>query len=547
MFTCHAINLPFGSSRVSLTGLKARALTALTMLLVAALSLSGVVAAENGREKTSLRIGNGGEPQTLDPHRYNLRLEETLLTDLFLGLTAMDAEGNIIPGAASGWSVSADGLLWTFTLRPDLRWSDGRPLAAEDFVYGFRRLMDPATAASLAYFLYPLKNARAVNAGERPATDLGVRAESPTKLILELEQPYPHLPERLLYPTGFPVPAHIIETVGDSWVKPEHWVSNGAYVLEDWRPQAAVVLKANTHFHEPVAIEHVHYLPLANEQNAYNRYRAGEVDVIGGFPANELSSVQEKFAEDLRVAPLLSMIYLVFNTERPPFDDVRLRKALALVVQPDVLTDKVQRTGNFPAASFVPKLVSDYEGATARHLAAPMEDRRTQARALLAEAGYGPDNPLEITLRYYDEGDGKRTNVAIASFWRAIGVQTRLHHTELKVHFSDLREGDFDVAQAGWIGENNPAHYLDLLVSDAGNVNYGRFSNAEYDALMAEARRLPAISDRYALMRQAETLVMAEYPVVPLWSVAVKRLVNPALKGWHENHRDVHPVRYLSW
>lgn len=526
---------------------RSRAPVRAAVALLLALSLAGGAAAKDRPETASLRIGNGGEPQTLDPHRYNLRLEETLLTDLFLGLTAMDGQGRIVPGAASGWSVSTDGLLWTFTLRSDLRWSDGRPLTAEDFVYAFRRLMDPATAASLAYFLYPLKNARAVNAGTAPLSALGVRAENATTLVLELEQPYPHLPERLLYPTGFPVPAHVIEVVGDNWVKPEHWVSNGAYVLEDWRPQARVTLRANEHFHESVAIQRVEYLPLANEQNAYNRYRAGEVDVIGGFPANELATVRARLAADLRVSPLLSMIYLVFNTERPPFDDLRVRQALALVVQPDVLTNKVQRTGNYPASSFVPSLVSGYEGVAAAHLEASLDERRSKAKALLAAAGYGPDNPLEVTLRYYDEGDGKRTNVAIASFWRALGVHTRLHHTELKVHFSDLRQGDFDVAQAGWVGENNPAHYLDLLVSDAGNVNYGRFSNTEYDALMAEARRLPEIADRYALMREAEALVMREYPVVPLWSIAVKRLVNPALKGWHENHRDVHPVRYLSW
>ena len=176
-----------------------------------------------------------------------------------------------------------------------------------------------------------------------------------------------------------------------------------------------------------------------------------------------------------------------------------------------------------------------------------MADRRTRALNLLAEAGYTSDKPLRVTLRYFEGADAKRTNLAISAFWKEIGVVTELHHSELKVHFSDLRQGDFQVAQAGWVGENNPAHYLELLVSDAGNINYGRFHNDGYDSLMAEARRLPHITDRYALMRRAEVLVMREHPVVPLWSAAVKRLVNPNLRGWHENNRDVHPVRYLSW
>lgn len=494
-----------------------------------------------------LLIGNAGEPQTLDPHRYNLRLEETILTDLFLGLTAMDARGVIGPGAAESWSVSDDGLIWTFHLRPDLRWSDGHALSAHDFVYSFRRLLDPATAASLAYFMYPIQGARAINSGELAPAELGARAADDQTLILTLEEPYPHLPERLLYPTGYPVPKHRIEALGGDWVKAENWVSNGAYVLEDWRPQSHVDLVANRYFHEPAHLSAVRYLPLANEQNAYNRYRTGEAHAIGGFPANELTYVRENLAEDLRISPLLSMIYLVFNTEQAPFDDARVREALALVVQPEVLTEKVQRTGNYPARSFVPFLVDDYTAATPPYHDEPLAARVKRARSLLEDAGFSDDAPLEVTLRYYDEGDGKRTNLAIASFWRQIGVSTRLHHTELKVHFSDLRQGDFQIAQAGWIGENNPAHYLDLLVSDAGNVNYGRYQNPGYDALMNEARKKAAIPERYRLMREAEALAMSDYPVVPLWSVAVKRLVHPDLQGWHENARDVHAARYLSW
>jgi oligopeptide transport system substrate-binding protein len=494
-----------------------------------------------------IRLGNAGEPQTLDPHRYNLRLEETILTDLFLGLTAMNADGVIVPGAATSWTTSDDGLVWTFQLRDDLKWSDGKPLTADDFVYSFRRLLNPATAASLAYFMYPLKNAKAVNAGELPLEALGATAPSPHTLILELELPYPHLAERLLYPTGFPVPRHVIERVGDDWVKPANWVSDGAYVLAEWRPQAHVLLKANPYFYEPVAIDTVYYHPLANEQNAYNRYRAGEIQAIGGFPANELHYVEENLGEHLRVSPLLSMIYLVFNTTRPPFDDVRVREALSIVIQPQLLTDKVQRTGNYPARSFVPFLVDDYDNYEPAYHDQPMADRIQRAKTLLTDAGYGSDKSLHVTLRYFEGADAKRTNLAIASFWKQIGVTTELHQSELKVHFSDLRQGDFEVAQAGWIGENNAAHYLDLLVSDAGNVNYGRFQDPEYDTLMAEARCLPGIAERNELMHQAEKVGLDQFPVVPLWSVAVKRLVDPKLKGWHENPRDVHPARFLSW
>ncbi len=500
----------------------------------------------------ALHLGNSGEPQTLDPHRYNLRLEETILTDLFLGLTTFNARGEIVPGAALSWSTSEDGLRWTFKLREGLKWSDGQPLTAADFVYSFRRLLDPATAASLAYFLYPIRNAEAVNAGRLPPEQLGVTAQGPDTLLLELEAPYPHLAERLLYPTGYPVPRHIIAAVGDDWVKPEHWVSNGAYVLTDWRPQAQVELVANRHFFAAPPIKQIFYHPLANDQNAYNRYRSGEMHAISTFPASELESVEDRIPAHLRLSPLLSIVYLVFNTTQPPFDDARTREALALAVEVEVLTDKVQRAGNYASLSFVPALVADYDSPPMPHyvvnnVGLTPDERLEKARALLADAGYDASNPLRLTLRYVSGADAKRSNLAIAAFWKRIGVETQLHHTELKVHFSDLRQGDFQVAQAGWFGENNAEHYLGLLVSDTGAVNYGRYRNKEFDELMAQARTHSDVTQRNRVLRQAETLVMTSYPVVPLYSVGIRRLVSPTIGGWFENARDTHPARFLSW
>lgn len=498
-----------------------------------------------------VRIGNPGEPETLDPHRYNLRLEETILSDLFLGLTTFDADADIVPGAAESWRVSDDGLTWTFTLRAGLRWSDGRPLTARDFVYAYRRLLDPATAASLAYFMYPLANAEAVNAGRLPPEQLGAQAADDRTLVLTLHRPYPYLAERLLYPTGFPVPQHLIERVGDDWVKPEHWVSNGAFTLAAWQPQGALTLRRNPHFAAsglpPANLERVDYLPLANEQTAYSRYRAGEVDAIAGFPAGELPRVRRNLPEHLRLSPLLSIMYLVFNTRSPPFDDARVREALALAVDRETLTERVQRAGHVPSPSFVPALVHDYAPVPKPGAGLAAEARRERARALLREAGYGPDRPLSITLRHASGAEAKRSNLAIAAFWQAIGVEARLHQSELKVHFSDLRQGNFQVAMAGWFGESNPEHYLGLWQSQTGDVNYGGFASAAFDQHMAAAAAEADLTRRNALLREAEAIGIAEYPVVPLYSVMVRRLVHPDLGGWRENARDAHPARLLYW
>jgi len=512
------------------------------LILIACAGFSSAIA-------DTLRLGNPGEPETLDPHRYNLRLEETILTDLFLGLTTFDAAGQTVPGAAERWETSADGLRWTFHLRPGLKWSDGTPLTAEDFVYAFRRLLDPRTAASLAYFMYPLANAEAVNAGRLPATALGAVARDAQTLVLTLEKPYPYLPERLLYPTAFPVPSHVIEKVGDDWVKPEHWVSNGAFTLVDWQPQAAVRLKINPHFAatglEPASVSGVDYLPIASEQNAWNRYRAGEVDAISAFPSSELDAARQEFTRDLRLSPLLSSMYLVFNTRRPPFNDVRVREAVALAIDQKVLVGPVQRAENRASTSFVPALVSEYEPQSMPGAELARDARLERARALLAAAGHDAAQPLTLTLRGFSGSETKRTLLAIAGFLDSIGVEARLQQSELKVHFADLRRGDFDVALAGWFGENNPEHYLSLWASTTGDVNYGAFADPEFDARMRAAAEEADLQRRNALLADAEAVGIANFPVVPLYSVTVRRLVNPRLDGWIDNARDVHPARFL--
>ncbi len=492
-----------------------------------------------------LRIAMGGEPETMDPHRYNLRLEETLLNDLFLGLTTFTAQGKIVPGTAERWTTSDDGLTWTFFLRKGLLWSDGTPITAQDFVYAYRRLQDPKTAASLAYFMHMVKNAAAVNSGAMAVNELGVRAVDDHTLEIRLEQPYPFLLERLLYPTAYPVPQHAIERHGDQWTKPGNWVSNGAYTLNDWVPRSHVEMRANPNFVEPVAIASIRYLPVTNEQSAYNRYRSGELDVIGSFPIGELPDVRKERPNELRLSNLLSMLYLVFNTRVAPFDDVRVRKALSIAVDQSIITDKVLKTGSEPAFSFVPDAIDNYEGFILPHADLTMSERVGRARELLSEAGY-PDG-FDMTLRHVSNLENKKVNLAIAGMWRAIGLNVQLQQADLRTHFGDLRQGNFSVAWAGWVGENNAEHYLSLLQSDIGSVNYGQFSNPTFDALMAQVRNEKDKKLRNRLLGSAEEVAAHFYPVVPLYSTAVRRLVHPALKGWHENGRDMHPSRYLSW
>ena len=243
----------------------------------------------------------------------------------------------------------------------------------------------------------------------------------------------------------------------------------------------------------------------------------------------------------LQLAPLLSIMYLVFNVAAPPFDDERVRRALALAIDRDLIASRVLQSDEIPSASFVPPLVANYRSAVP-----PTAPDREAARALLADAGYDADNPLEITLRYIAGADNKKVQVAIAAMWKAVGVATQLHHSELNAHFAALRQGEFQVAQAGWFGENNPEHYLELLMSTTGDVNYGRFQDEAVDALMVRAKRTAALDERLALLREAEVVALARHPVVPLYAVTIRSLVHPRITGWRPNPRNAHPARYFD-
>ena len=488
-------------------------------------------------------IGNAGEPGTLDPHLYFTNLEEHILKDLFVGLTTMDPQGTIIPGCAENWYVSKDQLTWTFQLRKDLTWSDGEPLTANDFVFGFQRLLDPETAAPLSFFLYSLKNAKEVNAGTLAVDQLGVAALDSHTLVVELTQPFPFLPERLLYPVAYPVPRHAIELHGKDWIKSQNWVSNGAFVLNEWRPHEFVELARNSNFYDVknVRVETVRYYPIVEAVTGYNRYLADELDVISNYPSGVHQTLLSDRTDEVRNSPLQSIMYLVFNTQVEPFDDVRVRKALALAIDRELIVKRILGLGELASTTLSPPVVD-------HHIPVKYDHQRNlgAARQLLEDAGIA-DSPLKIELRHISDDETKDVYVAISSMWREIGVDTSLHHSTLADHFSNLSQGNFEVAQAGWFGENNPEHYIELLWSKIGAANYGKYRSVDFDNLLEAAKQEGDIQTRVKILNQAEMIALGEYPVIPLYVVIARNLVNPALQGWFRNGRNLHPARYFYW
>lgn len=498
--------------------------------------------------QTVLTRGNHQDPASLDPHRISTVYENNIVLDLFEGLTAPDAQGRPSPAVAEEWSVSDDGLRWTFTLRRNLTWSDGTPLTADDVVYSFRRLMAPATASQYPYLFYAFENGAAVNRGDSAPETLGVTAISPTQVLVTLESPVPYLPELLSNGFSAVVPQHVIEPNGDAWTRPGVMVSNGAFALKDWRPQDRIDLVRNPQYRDAnsIALDSVVYLPTEDQSAALARFRAGGLDTTMEFPTARTPWLMENLPDETRVAEYLITFYLTFNTEVPALADARVRQALSLAIDRSILADRVLRSGERPALTFVPPSTAGYTSPDVETLTP--DQRRSRARVLLSEAGHSPANPLRLTYSLSSAEDRRRIAAAISAMWKPLGVAVTLHNTEGKVLFSKLRAGDFEIGYAGWAADvNDAANFLAILQSEASTANYARYRNPAYDALLARAAITTDLTARSALLAEAEAIMLADAPIAPLFHGVSKNLVSARVQGWQDNAKDVHPSRFLSF
>lgn len=506
---------------------------------------------DSGRraDRTLYRV-NDDEVRSLDPHKVSTIIDLRLAEDLFEGLTDVAADGTIVPGLAERWTVSDDGRTWTFRLRPNLRFSDGVALTSADVVYSLRRLLTPATAAPYATMFYAVSGARAAAAGEVPVESVAITAPDAQTVVIGLDRPWPSLPEALANPAGVVVPRHVIARHGDRWVKPENFAASGPFTLVSWVLQSAITLEKNPLYVEAdrVMLDRVIYYPIAEDHAAIRRFRAGDVDVLETFPENLLGVIREQMAPALRLAPYRGVYYWAFNTRKPPFDDPRVRIALSMAVERDVIIRDVLRMPFTPAWSLVPAGTGGYGAAQEPAWSRWPRDRRlARARQLLAEAGIGPDRPISVEVRFNSDEGHKKVAVAIGQMWAPLGVRTTLYNTEAAVHFRALKTAEFTVARSGWIADFNSAeNFLFQYESRAGEFNYPGYNNPDYDARFAQALDEPDPARRNALFRSAEGLIVADMPVLPLYFYVSRSLVSPDVRGWKDNPAGVHGSRYLS-
>ena len=515
------------------------ALTAAAIVVAAGMVMAG----------GTLRVASMGEPASLDPHKVSGTWENYVVGDMFIGLTTENPKAEPIPGVAESWTVSEDGKTYTFKLR-ECSWSDGTPMTAHDFVFSMQRILDPATAAEYASLLYIIEGAEAVNKGEAEPDTLSVVAIDDQTLEIKLTGPAPYFLALLTHYTAYPVPKHVIEKVGKEWTKPQNMVVNGPYKLVEWIPNTHVKLTKNDKYWDAanVSLDNLTFYTQEDRAAVQKRFRAGEIDVAMDFASDQIDWLRENMPRETRIAPYMGVYYYPINSSVEPFTDVRIRNALSMAINREAIVDKVLKTGELAAYSFVPPGVAYYDQpAEVEWKDVPYGERVKKAKELLAEAGYGPDNPLEFTLRYNTSENHKRIAVAVVSMWKAIGVQAELFNSEVKVHYADLKQGDFQVARAGWIADYNDAqNFLYLLETRTGANNYGRYSNPEFDQLMLDAEVTADLQKRGELMRKAESLVMRDQPVIPIYHYVSKNLVAKKVQGFVDNPKDIHRWRYVT-
>ena len=517
-------------------------IASLVLLLATSFILAGCGGRQSrvdqGNADGIMHMAIGAEPRDLDPHMVSAYTDMQVVLALFEGLVAVDeATSRPVAASAESWEIANDGMSWTFHLRPDLRWSDGTPLTAETFRDSFRRALAPDLASEYAYVLYAIRGAADFNSGKNTdVKSIGVRAPDGQTLIIELEQPTPMLASILTLPVAFPAPLHMIESVGgltdraNPWTRQDQMVSNGPFRLTEWSSQSHIKTQRNPEFREAanVGLNGIVFYPYENAVSQEAAFRSGQLHLTSEVPLTKVSSYREDSPEVLRVDPFVLTGFMRFNVTRPPFDDVRVRRALAMAIDREALTSKVMVGGEQPAERLTPPNTGGYTTE------ATLPHDPDQARELLAAAGYpgGEGFPvMEVMSRAREINQSILE--AVQQMWRAeLGINVGIAMKEQRVWLNDETNLAYDISNARWIGDYvEPYTFLELFYSFSGNNNTG-WANSRYDEVLKQAAAISDESNRYAAYQEAERILLEDAPIAPIYHGTQAYLIRPVVKGW---------------
>ncbi|MGL6257941.1 ABC transporter substrate-binding protein [Vibrio sp. WXL210] len=486
--------------------------------------------------------GNGTEVASIDPHKTEGVPESHVIRDLLEGLVNQDADGNTIPGVAESWETE-DNKTFVFNLRKDAKWSNGDPVTAEDFVYSFKRAVDPATASPYSWYIEytTLENAKEIIAGEADKETLGVRAIDEHTLELKTTKALPYFVAMMGHTTMKPVHRATVEAHGDNWTKPENFVGNGAYTVNNWVINERIELvRSETYWdNDNTTLDKVTFLPIENQVAEMNRFLSGEIHITNELPIEHFSRLQKEHPESVSVQGNLCTYYYGFNNAKAPFDDVRVRTALSYAIDRDVVSNIIMGQGEKPAYFLTPEVTAGFNPDMPAYADLSQEERVEEAKKLLAEAGFDASNPLKFNLLYNTSENHRKVATAIQSMWKqALGVDATLENQEWKTYLDTRRQGNFDVTRAGWCGDYNEASSFLTLMHSNNSSNDPRYASEEYDQVMENAMLATSDEERQALYLEAEKLLAQDMPIAPIYQYVKSRLVSPQVGGFPINNAE---------
>lgn len=495
---------------------------------------AGVVLAD----KQELTKGNGDEVQSLDPHKIEGVPESNVSHDLLEGLAITDTSGHVIPGVAESWE-NKDGKIWTFHLRKDARWSNGQPVTAGDFVYSWRRLVDPKIASPYASYLQygHVENVDDIIAGKKKPDQLGVKALDDHTLQVTLTESVPYFSKLVIYPALSPVYPPVVEKYGDQWTLPQNWVGNGAYTLQSHIVNERIVVVRNPQYWDNAhtVINKVTFLPINSEVNDVNRYFSdhGSDMTYNNLPIELFRKLKKDNPKELHVDPYLCTYFYELNNKKAPFNDVRVRTALKLGLDRDIIVNKVLAQGQTPAYSLTDPSTDGIDVIKPEWFTQTQQQRNAEAKKLLQEAGYGPDHPLSFTLLYNTSDLHKKLAIAAASVWKKnLGVTVVLENQEWKTYLDSRHQGAYQMARAGWCADyNEPSSFLNSMKTGDSN-NTAFYSDVAYDKALQDSAKATDEKARAADYQKAEQIMDKDSAIVPVFYYANTRMVKPYVGGY---------------
>ena len=490
--------------------------------------------------------GNSGEVSSLDPLYISGSWEQNIIRDMFEGLVSTGRNGQATPTIAESFEISEDGLTYTFKMRKSAKWSNGEPITVDDVLFSLRRAIDPNNAAPYADKFYPIINGKEISTGEiKDITKLGVEAPDEDTIVIHLKKPTPYFEEHMTQNVFYIVPRGPIEKYGNDWTKPENIVTNGAYTLKAWNTHESTELVKNPYYWdaENVQIDRVFFYPIDDIETAFRHFRSGELDLQDDAPAHKIGWIRENMPDEFFLNDQWVNYYYTFNLEYPPFQDIRVRKALSMVVDRETIANNVLKFGYKAQYSFCPVGFINYEPSTVDYVDLSKEDRIAEAVKLLAEAGYSADNPLTFELAYNSSENHEKIAVAIAQVWKkTLGANVKLINTEAKVHYSNLKRHDFQMGRAAFGISSGDAYELLEVFHIGHHFNYGQYKNEKVDSLLARAKHMPNLDERRKVLEEAERLILKDHAVIPLFTYADRLLVSKRVKDFQPNY----PGYYLT-